>query len=296
MSKPFDVTFKHLGEGYPEDCMRLLRLDPAGPVDLINADLDTVTGEADKVIRVLEQEPWLAHVEFQASYDPGLPLRMLRYNVLLLARHGLPVQSAVILLRPEASGPAMTGKLEYQLPNGKRYLEFDYQMLRLWQVPVETILAGGIGTLPLAPLARVDPQELQGIIQQMDRRFNQKTTPAEAAVLWTSTYWLMGLRYSSGFTTHLLKGVRAMKESVTYQATLAEGEEKGIVKGIRKTLYLQGEKRFGLPKEEVSAQIEAISDQGRLEQLSQRMLEVNSWEELLQIPQRKPKGPRKKPS
>jgi len=42
-------------------------------------------------------------------------------------------------------------------------------------------------------------------------------------MLWTATYVLMGLKYPSAFTEQLLRGVRQMKESVTYQAILAEG-------------------------------------------------------------------------
>ena len=76
-----------------------------GAVQVVDADLSTITTEADKILRIEEPEPWMVHVEFQSSYDPELPLRIQRYNILAHYRHDLPVQSVVVLLREEADGP-----------------------------------------------------------------------------------------------------------------------------------------------------------------------------------------------
>ena len=146
MSKPFDATTKHLVESRPGDWLEYAGLTRAD-VDVIDADLATVTAQADKVLRVKAPVPWLAHLEFQAGYDRDLGERTLQYNVLLHRRHGLPVQSVVLLLRPEADGPEMTGLVQHRLPDGRRYLEFDYEVVRVWQKPVDAVLAGGLGTL-----------------------------------------------------------------------------------------------------------------------------------------------------
>jgi hypothetical protein len=45
---------------------------------------------------------------------------------------------------------------------------------------------------------------------------------------------LMGLRYDSKEVDRLLKGVRSMEESSTYQAILEKGIEKGIEKGLQR--------------------------------------------------------------
>ena len=93
MAKPFDATLKHLLEAYPDHWLRLLGFHTAGPAAVIDADLSTVTAEADKVLRLAAPEPWLLHLELQASYDSRLPRRMLRYNILLDERHDTPVEA-----------------------------------------------------------------------------------------------------------------------------------------------------------------------------------------------------------
>ncbi len=84
--------------------------------------------------------------------------------------------------------------------------------------------------LLLALLSDVPPDALPDVVRQMEQRIDAEA-PDEAAILWTSAYVLMGLRYSPDFAAQLLKGVRAMKESSTYQAILEEGEELGRVVG-----------------------------------------------------------------
>src|SRR5690242_19036472 len=140
MSKPFDATLKHLPEYYPQDWARLVGVPESAPVTVIDADVPTVTAAADKVLRVDESDPWLLHLEFQASYDAALSQRLLRYNVLLESRHSLPVRSVAILLSSKADGRAMTGHMRVELPGGKPYLNFEYDVIRLWQLKPDSIL------------------------------------------------------------------------------------------------------------------------------------------------------------
>lgn len=73
-----------------------------------------------------------------------------------------------------------------------------------------------------------------------------------------------------------------MKESVTYQAIIQEGEAIGTVKGLRLALLAVGKKHFRVaPSARVKAALEAIENPERLLQLSVHVLEVKSWEELL---------------
>jgi hypothetical protein len=79
-----------------------------------------------------------------------------------------------------------------------------------------------------------------------------------------------------------------MEESVTYQAIIEKGIEKGIQKGIPKgelreaqrLLLRLGRKRFGPPDAATITIIESLTDLERLEQLSERVLEVSGWQEL----------------
>lgn len=68
-----------------------------------------------------------------------------------------------------------------------------------------------------------------------------------------------------------------MHESDTYQAILDEG---AIAQSKRLLLRL-GCKRFGEPDAALRSALEAISELPRLEQLSERLLEADSWQDLL---------------
>ncbi|MGA7499734.1 MAG: DUF4351 domain-containing protein [Isosphaeraceae bacterium] len=189
-----------------------------------------------------------------------------------------------LLLCPDADGPAMTGLLQHRLPDGLIYHEFRYNVVRTWERPADEILAGGLAILPLAPLAKVKENELPTVIHAMQERLDRKATKNQAETLWTATYILMGLKYSDELIDRLLEGVQNMKESVTYQKILREGRAEGRAEEAKRILKRQGSKRFGQPEPLVEAAIDAIADLDRLEQLSDRVLEVTGWEELLAQP------------
>lgn len=201
--------------------------------------------------------------------------------MLLEYRHRLPVLSVAVLLRKEGDGPSLAGELQGQLPNGFRHYDFRYRVIRVWEQPVQQILAGGLATLPLAPLSKVSPNDLPIVIRQMEDRLTREASPGEAEDIWASTYLLMGLRYSAEFAKQQLQQVRAMTESTTYQAILEEGAKKGKTIEAKRILLRQGHKRFGSPSPQVVAEIEAISNVDRIEQLAERLLDAKSWDELL---------------
>ncbi|HZP80036.1 MAG TPA: hypothetical protein VFB21_00235 [Chthonomonadaceae bacterium] len=67
--------------------------------------------------------------------------RMLLYNVLAYSRYKLPVQSVIILLRKEADGPAMSGKIGYEAPQSQAgSLALRYRVVRVWEKAVEEVL------------------------------------------------------------------------------------------------------------------------------------------------------------
>lgn len=61
----------------------------------------------------------------------------------------------------------------------------------------------------------------------------------------------------------------------------ARGEANGRIEGERRIQLRVGTKRFGEPGETTLVTIRAISSQEQLDQLSDRLLEVESWEELI---------------
>ena len=288
MPKPYDATTKFLVEGFPADWLAFAGLGPLGRVDVIDANLSTITAEADKVLRVDGPEPWLAHVELQVSHEANLPRRLLRYNTLLDDRHDLPTRSVVVLLRPQADGDDLSGVYLRSLPGGTAYLEFRYDVIRAWLQPVESILLGGLGTLPMAPVSDLAGMEPAEVIRRMEERVDRESR-GDAGLFWSATGILMGLRYRREEIQELLRGVRAMKESVFYQMILEEGEAKGEAKGklegkleeARRIVRQLGQRRFGPPDPGTVATIEAIESIERLESLLDRVLDVSNWENLL---------------
>lgn len=148
------------------------------------------------------------------------------------------------------------------------YLEFRHRVVRVWEQSVEAILAGGLGTLPLAPLTDEARKQLPAVIRRIDERLRWEAAPDEAATLWEATFWLLGLRYPSDVAQQLLQGVRAIKESSTYQAVLAEGEARRQAAGARRIGLRQGSRRFGPPDQAARVALETITDLDRLERLS----------------------------
>ncbi len=93
----------------------------------------------------------------------------------------------------------------------------------------------------------------------------------------------MGLKYPDELTRRLLQGVMGMKESVTYQSILSEGEAKGELQGVRNTIVQLGTRRFGAPSNSVIEALNNIASVPALQALVDRLLEVESWAELLEV-------------
>jgi predicted transposase YdaD len=273
----------------PAVCLDQWGIGPPGPVVIIESGITTLTAAADKVIRVEGQAPYLVNLELQSSYDADLLETTWWRQAALFHRHRLPVVTVLILLRREANAPAVTGCFEIRLPDGWLTNQYDYRVVRLWQEDPELYMAGGVNLVPLAPLTNVAEDALPGLVQRMADRINAEPEP-RAAMLWTATYLLMGLRFSNEVATHLLEGVQNMQESTTYQAILKEGRNEGLVEGrvseAQRMLLMLGEARFGEAGAATRGAIAAIQDVARLESLTKRILDTNveDWNGLLAAP------------
>jgi predicted transposase YdaD len=284
MTQDYDPTLKAMVETEPESWLPVVGR-PLAPVTVEDADLATlVSGAVDKVLRVHAEPPYLVHLDFQAGHDSArLPPRLRLYHTVLDYRHDLPVLSVAVLLHPEADSRQLTGRVVRALEGERPHAFLGYKVLRVWRLPVEQLLVGGLGTLPLAPISNARRAELPGVVQRMQRRLRREDR-ARAADLWAATHVLLGLRYEEEFIRLLLQGVIGMKESVTYQAIVAEGRAEGAVEEAQKALLLAGRTPFGEPDEATSSAIRSIHDLPRLEEMIARLFEARSWPELLGQP------------
>jgi predicted transposase YdaD len=303
-AKPYDPTLKTLVEIEPESWPVLLGY-PKVPTEIIDADIATVSGAADKVLRVAGDPAYLLHLEFVSGHDSAtLPSTLLMRHSLLGDRHDLRVRSAAMLLRPEADSPQLTGMYERRFPGEEPYLTFRYAVVRVWQLPPEPLLKGGLSLLPLAPISAVTETELPGIIKQMEQRLSSRRGSKQAPLVWGASYILLGLRYSPALAAQLFRGVMSMKESSTYQAILEEGRQEGLVEGrqegavaeTKKLLRQWGEDTFGTPDAQTAAAIEQLNNLTQLEDLLRRVHSVTSWQELLGPPVGGSRKGRRRPS
>jgi hypothetical protein len=240
MPKPFDATMRQLIELGPAAWLRFLHIPVADPdrVKVIDSNVSTVTAETDKILWIDDPAPWIEQIELQAARDLGLGDRVHLYSTLVGYSRKVPVNTTIVLLRPAADGPELTGTFEKRNRQGDVYDWFRYNVVRIWQRPVAEVLAAGLPVLPLAPVSDVGPEELPQVLLAISERLRHETGPEQAATIWAATRVLMGLRFSKeqvdGFTkgvAAMILGIRGIEESSVYQDIFAKGEAKGRAQG-----------------------------------------------------------------
>jgi hypothetical protein len=283
MAHRFDATLKDIVTDHAADYAAVLGLPAHGPVTPINVDLSTVSAATDVALGFGEPIKVIVDLNFQSGPDAGLPGRLHLYNAALHWRYDVAVSSVLVLLRPKADGANLTGKLSYG--EGVHRVEFNYQVIRLWQEPVESYLRAGVGALPLAtlcelPLGRPASASLRDVVQEIARRLGQEADHAEAARLMTASYILTGLRVKKGDLSSIYRGIGLMQESTAYDEIMEEGE----IKRSHRVILRQGRNRFGPPDPAIEGELTAIRDLDRLDRLIDAVLTANSWQELLATP------------
>jgi hypothetical protein len=287
MPLPFDATLKDLAEVNPRGLLSAFATaSPTVPVVLLNVDLSTVTTAADVVFGLGDPLQEIVHLDFQASASATKHADVLVYNALLYRKYLVPVHSIVILLRSKAAHPKLNGMVAYAArpPRGK--MDFGYEVVRLWERPVEDLLAMDVAMLPLAPLGQLPKGSklaaLAGIIKKIIQRLQDEAPPEQVRRLLTAAFVLTGLRVPRQTAVQLFQGVRAMRESDTFMAIVEEGE----LKEAKKIVLLLGKKSLGAPDESVKTALESITNLERLELMLQRIGEVETWQQLLAKPKK----------
>ena len=280
MSEQFDATMKQLLDQYAIDWIEWLAPHVGLPADAevepFQTDLSSIKATADKVFRLKEPLEGFLHIEPQTYFERELPKRLHFYASQILYKHGGPVYSFALLLRPEANSPAITGLFEDRYDDGTVYLHFRYVPIRVWELSAETLLNGPLGSAPLALLTNEASGRLKEYVTRLDDRLEEEATPIEdRRLIHTATYILLGLRYSSVDILHAFTGVKTMRESTTYQAILQEGRHEVWCEAIVELL----EDRFGPVADELKGRIQAITDMGRLKALHLEAARVTSLEE-----------------
>jgi hypothetical protein len=281
MSKQFDNISRFLTSFDTTSWAKFLGIQ-TDQAELCNADLSTVTSQADAILLLGEKKKKAAHVEIQASFDATIGIRIVLYYALGFKSLGKPMRSYLILLRPQADHSCINGIVEHvDEDDGSTILLFHYNVIRVWKLKAEDLIESGLGVMPLAFIADIDRTQLPRLVRRAQQRLAREAKPGIVGEIWTSIDILMGLKCERPFVDELLKGARAMKESVTYQGILEEGEAIGKIAGKRDSLLTLGTKLFGKPDRKTQAALKAIDSADELDGLIVRSVNVSSWKELL---------------
>jgi hypothetical protein len=155
MAMTFDATLKDMGRESPTGFLAAFDRPPVGQVSLLNVDLSTVTASTDLILGLGQPLEEIVQIDFQSSAAAWKHANLMLYNALLYEHYHVPVHSILILLRPEAAHRNANGAIHYAPWPERGSMAFNYEVVRLWERPVEELLAGDVGVSPLAMLGRL---------------------------------------------------------------------------------------------------------------------------------------------
>jgi hypothetical protein len=154
-------------------------------------------------------------------------------------------------------------------------------VIRVWELRCESLLAGGLGTLPLALLTDDAQPTLRGVVERMQRRFRDEAVPERiAGGVMTAAYVLLGLRQDQETLDRVFEGVTMLESSTGYQAIYTRGR----LQERRANLRRIASQRFGAPGPETEAVLASITDGDRLERMIDRLLNATDWNDLMNTP------------
>jgi hypothetical protein len=259
----------------------LLRLAPVGPIVTWKA-AQTVLGfpkqMPDGLLDVTfpdkpTPDPFLIEIE---SYPEQDTLEQIRRDVamVLLTRGVLP-DVLLLVLHPKgrlALGPEQV----ISSARGLTELRLRIHTVNLWEVPAEELLAAGdVGLMPWLPLAHFDgPPEI--MLATCRQRIEQQARPEEKDNLLAMTHAMAEMRYNDLQLLLLLGATRMSLEKVLLSSPAAErlmaerereAAERAALEKARTDLLRVLRARLGNIPEEVQAQLRALQDQQKLDEL-----------------------------
>ena len=213
----FDSTCRRLAEQFPEDFATWLLGKPIRSTVLNPTELSLEPIRADNIM-LLEGEHDILHMEWQTDPKQVIPMRLADYRLRIHRKApDKTIHQVVIYLRKTNS------ELVHQ-----NYFEIagmyaEYEVIRIWEVPVEELMRFP-GLLPFAALGQTDNPERA--LRNAVRSMKQIADPEKQNEVLGAAYFLGGLVLDQALIGKIIRR-DVMRESVTYQAVLEEGREEG---------------------------------------------------------------------
>lgn len=269
----YDNTCKYLAENFPEDIASWLLGVRVSLVQMQPTELSVEPIRADSMI-LLTNHNLILHIEFQTVPDREMGFRMLDYRV--RAHRKFPdkqMRQVVIYLTPTNSD--LVTLTTFELESTRH----EFEVIRLWEQPASIFLES-VGLYPFATLAQTDEPEL--VLREVAARIEELPERKLQADISAMSYILAGLVLDRDRVGRIIRR-DIMRESVTYQDILAEGEVKGKTQGLAegrvgeaRTLIIRLlNKKLGNVSPKLLAKIEALS-LDRVESLGEDLLDFTS--------------------
>ena len=217
----YDNTCKYLAENFPEDISSWLLGVRISLVQMQPTELSVEPIRADSMI-LLTNHNLILHVEFQTVPDREMGFRMLDYRVRAHRKFpGKQMRQIVIYLTPTTSDLVSLTTFELE------FTRHEFEVVRLWEQP-SSIFLESVGLYPFASLAQTDEPEL--VLREVAAKIEEIPERKLQSDISAMSYILAGLVLDRNRVGQIIRR-DIMRESVTYQEILAEGEVKGEVKG-----------------------------------------------------------------
>lgn len=287
MADNWDVIIKVLVGSNPQDFVSLL-LPEARFREFLDKELHARTIQADILMRVdWDDEEVILHVEFQRRRDGDISKRVWEYNAMTTIQYQRLTTSFVLYLIPDGNIPDPFYEVAFRKGKGRRIHNFSYDILKLWELPVEELeQPGREGMLPLMSLAkngmshqRVDEMIVR--LQETGREDLYAMAYSLAALAFRKTEDKAWLRRRF----NMLKDI--LEESWAYQEMVEEAQDKamkqGLQKGLRETILHRVQKKYPQLIPLATQYINQVKEPEQLSNLIDNLFDAQSSEEVAQL-------------
>ena len=266
-----DHPLKRLVSLFIGDFATWLLNSPVRETQPLNVELAADILATDQVFRVTlaDGRALVLHIEFQGRRShPPMPWRMLEYMPRLAVTYRLPLWSVVFYVGTGA-GVDDAGRHEIQGPAAVAPLVWHYQVVHLWQMPAEDLLAlDQPALLALVGQTRLDRPTV--LLPAVVARLRQVPDAEARGRLLTVLLALLPQGEMVTMVEKLLEDERLLLDTPYLRRLREEGREEGQLAGRRRSIVDALTLRFAPPEatiQQVEQYVETLTDEATLERL-----------------------------
>ena len=249
------------------------------------ADAEALKSDQVFHVTLVDGRTVILHIEFQGrrSHKP-MPWRMLEYLVRLAILYRAHLIHSVVVYVGQGAGRTDTGQYEVQRPDGTPALAWNYQVLRLWEMHAEDLLAlqrpallALIGQTRINDATRVIPQVLAQFRTEGDTERQQRLLTALVALIEDEELLTMVEQLLEEdevlLDTPFMRRIRLKAE----EKGRTEGHTEGAVTALCQAIRTILNARFSLTEtdqDELQARLTRLTDTEALQHLVLTAMQV----------------------